>query len=249
MTYTHLDFCSFLDDVFTRPRADKALRTLAENGTLEKYLPEVTAMQGVEQPEKFHPEGDVFEHTMLMLSHIAYPEKDLGWSVLLHDVGKKASQTFDEEGVPHFYGHESIGADMAEEILSRLGFEEERKNRICNAVRNHMRFAHIDKMKAAKWKRFVRTPGFDMELELHRIDCISSNGLLGNYILMLDRIRQMKEDGEFKELIPYLSGHDLLAEGMVPGPEFSKILKEALQKQKSGIFTSRQDALDWLKKK
>ena len=131
----------FLTRILCAPRAEENLRTLAEKGKFKELLPEVHAMIGVTQPPEYHPEGDVFEHTMIMLKHMVFPDPLLAWSVLLHDVGKPLTRSVEESGRIRFFGHEEKGAEMVPSILKRFGFQEKEIAIIVHAVKNHMRFA------------------------------------------------------------------------------------------------------------
>jgi poly(A) polymerase len=221
-----------------------AFRLMLDLGVLEVILPEVAVLRGVEQPKLFHPEGDVFEHTMLMLEHMSYPSVELGWSILLHDIGKPATFFIGDDGRERFYCHEEQGAEIAEEILLRFKFPTRSIAKIVSAVRNHMRFAHVDKMRKAKWKRLMAEPGFFMELELHRIDCIASNGKLENYVLLLDRLAEAEHVVEVPEKL--VSGRDLIDAGMKPGPEFKIILDKIVDLQLEGEIQTREQALEFI---
>ena len=239
-----------LEKMLLHRSRERAFRMLAECGLLKTVLPEVDAMRGVTQPEKYHPEGDVFEHTMLMLTHIAVPTPELVWSVLLHDVAKPVTRTVKEDGIPHFYGHEAVGADMAEEILKRLHLPNAVIASVVPAVRNHMRFARVDEMKPAKWKRIIADPNFAVELELHRIDCISCHAFLNNYLLMLDRMREMELEGREAALPPsLLNGKDLIGMGMKPGVAMGILLREITDLQLNGQLNSREEALAYAREK
>ncbi len=231
-----------LEKLLLIPEREKAFRLMAETGMLRVILPEADAMRGVTQPVQFHPEGDVFEHTMLMLSHIACPTPALVWSVLLHDIAKPVTRT-EKDGIPHFYGHEAVGAGMAQTILERLKAPEALTLSVTEAVRNHMRFAHVDKMRPAKWRRIASAPNFPLELELHRIDCISCHGLLTNYYLMLDRLKLLKTEKKAKALPPpLLTGSDLIRLGMKPGPAMGILLRELMEKQLQNEISTRPEA-------
>ena len=227
---------------------DRTIRELSDRGLLAKVLPEIEALHGVGQPQKFHPEGDVFEHTMLMLSHMTWPTPALAWSILLHDVGKPAARTTGPDGIPHFYGHESIGADMAEEILTRLDSPEEWKQSVVRAVREHMRFAHVERMRKSRLQKILSDPDFPLHLELNRIDCLSSNGLLGSYVRLLDLSCERRTAAENQPPECFLSGRDLIRAGLKSGPLFGKILAECVRLQKEKRLTSRPDALLWLER-
>jgi len=236
-------------DEFTKmlcgPEPARAFEMALKLGILNETLPEIAAMAGVEQPPEHHPEGDVFVHTMLMLSRMAVPSAALGWSLLLHDIGKPRTFGKDQEGSIHFYGHEDLGAEMAESLLARLKAPKELSGSVVEAIRNHMRFAHVHLMRPAKWRRMVAAPNFPMELELHRIDCLASHGKMSNYVLLLDRIREMAEERALPA--PLLTGKDLLSLGMKPGPAIGKALREIADLQLEGAISTKEEALARLK--
>ncbi len=227
-----------------------AFELLAETGLLAVVMPEIDALRGCEQPPVFHPEGDVFQHTMLMLEHIAWPSPPLAWSVLLHDVGKPPARTVKDDGVAHFYGHEAIGADMAGDILRKLRLPNAVIESVVPAVRNHMKFAHVDKMKPATWRRMIADKNFPVELELHRIDCISCHGLMGNYYLMLDRLRLLELEGQAAALPPpLLTGKDMIALGMKPGVKMGVMLREIADLQLNGVLKDRESAIEYVQQR
>lgn len=223
------------------PNPAKAFRMLRDLAVLELVLPEVAAMDGVEQPPQFHPEGDVFTHTMLMLEHMVYPTVELAWSVLLHDVGKPDSLTRDEEGMLHFYGHERHGRNMAERIMKRLRFSKEQTSLVVHAVGDHMRFAAVGRMRRAKLLKMISAPGFTMELELHRLDCLCSNGLLENFNFLLDILNEYDGIPEAPE--PLLTGKDLLKLKIAPGPLYSKILRAVEEMRLEEKIGTKEEAL------
>ena len=237
-----------LTEILLGKQPDRSVRELSDRGILARILPEIEALHGVGQPPKFHPEGDVFEHTMLMLSHMAWPTPALAWSILLHDVGKPAARTLGPDGVPHFYGHETIGADMAEAILTRLDSPEEWKQSVVRAVREHMRFAHVERMRKSRLEKILADPDFPLHLELNRIDCLSSNGLLGSYVYLLDRAAEYRTARENEPPECFLTGRDLIRAGLKSGPLFGKILAECVRLQKEKRLASRPDALLWLER-
>lgn len=236
-----------LTSMLCGPCPDRAFRELSALGILEAVLPEIEAQHGVEQPEKYHPEGDVFEHTMLLLKHIAFPSAETGWAALLHDVGKPCCRTV-KDGIAHFYGHEDIGARMAEEILRRLKMPGALAGHVVTAVRNHMRFAAVQKMRPAKWRRLIGNENFPLELELHRLDCISCHGLLNNYIWLLDRMAELRENGAEALPPPLLTGHDLILRGVKPGPKMGLLLNRLRDFQLEGRIRTRGDAFAALEK-
>lgn len=228
------------------PDASRAFRLLLELGILKAFVPELAALDGLRQPPEYHPEGDVFTHTMLMLDHMAQPSTALAWAILLHDIGKTETFSVDESGTVHFYGHEDKGATLAAEILERFKFSRETTDSVVSAVRNHMKFAHVHLMRPAKWRRMVADANFPIELELHRIDCISCHAKLSNYILLLDRVAEMAGARALPH--PVLNGRDLIALGMKPGPAMGKALSAIADLQLEGIVGSREAAIETLRK-
>jgi len=175
-----------LNKMFTGNAPAEALKMLDSLGVLDIVLPEISALKGVEQPKQFHPEGDVFVHTCLMLEQMDNPTVELAWSVLLHDVGKPATFSIGDDGVEHFYSHDKVGAEIAEKILKRLKFSNSEIDNIISSVRNHMKFAHVKEMRKAKLKRLMAEPSFPLQLDLHKLDCSSSHGKLDNYVFLKD---------------------------------------------------------------
>ena len=229
----------FIAGLLSAPFAGRAFRRLEEEGKLRELLPEVSAMRGVAQPPEFHPEGDVFEHTMVMLDHMVFPDELLGWSVLLHDVGKPAVRSVEDSGRIRFFGHEEKGAEMAEEILTRLGVAPEDRAVVVHAVREHMRFASVRMMRPGKLRALLRAKTFPLELELHRLDCISSHGLLEGFDFLLSSYLALPAP----EPPPLLTGHDLLALGLPPGPGVGAILSRIRELRQKGLITGRDQAL------
>ncbi len=232
--------------IFTAPSRVHGLDLLDASGLLRVVLPELNACKGCEQPPQFHPEGDVFVHTRLMLSLL--PEKvsvPLVFSVLLHDIGKPPTYQVDPTGRIRFNGHEHVGAAMALKVMERLKFSRAETDATVEAVQQHMAFKDVPNMRVAKLKRFMARPGFEDEMELHRVDCTASHGYLDNYRF----VREKQEEFAHEPLIPkpYVTGHDLLAWGLKPGPRFGEILEAAMNRQLEGAFTHRGAALAWAK--
>jgi tRNA nucleotidyltransferase/poly(A) polymerase len=220
---------------------------LDSSGLMRAILPEMDAMKGCAQPEQFHPEGDVFEHTRLMLQLL--PEKvsvPLVFSVLLHDVAKPRTATVDNTGRIRFNEHDRIGARMTEEIMRRLRFSGAEIGATVEMVRQHMVFKDVPKMRVAKLKRFMARPTFDDELELHRVDCEGSHRMLDNYEFLLRK----REEFANEPIIPppLVRGDDLIALGLKPGPRFREILEAVETRQLEGALKTRDEALDWVKK-
>ncbi len=220
---------------------------LDESGLLRTILPELEAMKGCLQPEQFHPEGDVFQHTRLMLELL--PENvsvPLVFAVLLHDVAKPVTATVDETGRIRFNGHDRIGAAMTESIMERLRFSRAEIDATVEMVRQHMVFKDVPKMRVAKLKRFMARPTFEEELELHRVDCASSHQMMDNHEFLLRK----REEFANEPIIPppLVRGDDLIALGMKPGPKFGEILEAVETLQLEGALKDREEALDWVKR-
>lgn len=232
--------------IFTHPSRVRGFDLLDQSGLLAILLPEVEALKGCEQPPDFHPEGDVFVHTRLMLSLL--PERvstPLVFSVLFHDIGKPPTFLIDETGRIRFNGHESISASMTEKIFARLRFSNAETEATVVGVKNHMAFKDVQNMRIATLKRFLARPTIDDELELHRVDCQGSHGLLDNYDFLLRK----REEFSNEPLIPppLITGRDLIAAGLKPGPLFKKLLDSAQALQLEGGLKTRDDALAWLR--
>ena len=228
--------------MLTGPDPARAVRMLFDTGLLAAVLPEVAALDGVEQPPEFHPEGDVLTHTLLMLSHMACADANLAWSVLLHDISKPEARTVGEDGRARFYAHESMGAELAGKILDRLRFSSADRDSITQAVRNHMRFASVRDMRAAKLRKLIADPNFPLELELHRLDCISCHGLMECFVFLLDRLAAEPEHRRLPE--PWVRGRDLVAAGVKPGPRFKTVLEEVFELQLAGELSTPEEALE-----
>jgi putative nucleotidyltransferase with HDIG domain len=231
--------------ILTEGGARRGFELLDESGLLADILPEVAAMKGVAQPPEYHPEGDVWTHTLLMLEKLENPSVTLALGTLLHDVGKPP--TFRVAERIRFDGHVEKGVEMAEEILTRLRFSNEQIRQVMALVGNHMRFKDAPQMKMSTLKRFLRLANFLEHLELHRLDCISSHGRLDNYALMKSKLEELPAD-ELKPQ-PLLTGVDLIAAGYQPGPAFAQILAAAEDAQLESRIHTREQALDWVRSK
>ncbi len=232
--------------IFLSPQRARGWDLLDASGLMKIILPEIDAMKGCEQPPQFHPEGDVFKHTRIMLELLP-PEVSLPLvlSVLFHDIGKPPTSIVDEEGRIRFNGHDRIGAEMTEAIMERLRFSRAEIDATVEAVRQHMVFKDVPNMRVAKLKRFMARPTFEDELELHRVDCESSHGMLDNY----DFLRQKREEFANEPIIPppLVRGDDLIALGLRPGPRFGEILEAVETHQLEGALRDREEALEWVK--
>ncbi len=232
-----------------------ALKHLHETGLLVHILPALVPMVGQEQPPQFHPEGDVFEHTCLMLDLMksetpgSYTARELAYTVLLHDVGKPPTASFGPGagGAPRirFDGHAHVGAAMAEEILAGLKFPNKEKKHIIEAIGGHMRFMDVQNMRTSKLRKMIGAETFDLQMALHRLDCLGSHRMLDNY----DFIRSYQEEMANEPILPepWIRGHDLIAIGIVEGKLIGKILREAYDAQIENRFASRDDLIAWVK--
>ncbi len=238
-----------LTKLLTEGAARRGFELLEETGLLEAVLPEVAALKGVEQPPQFHPEGDVWIHTRLMIEQLpAGASPTLAWGVLLHDVGKpptfkSAQETGDRI---RFDGHVDVGVRMARDITRRLRFSNEEMEQIVALVANHMRFKDVEQMRASTLKRFVRMPRFEEHLELHRLDCLSSHRRLESYGFVS---RTLAETPAAEIRPPRLfSGDDLLEMGYKPGPIFSKILHAVEDAQLEGQLRTKEEAKEYVRR-
>ncbi len=220
---------------------------LDKSGLLAVILPEIEALKGCNQPEQFHPEGDVFVHTRLMLSLLtpnASAQEVL--AVLLHDIGKPATRSFDPiDQRIRFNGHDKIGAEMTEGVMTRLRFSRQEIDLVVGAVRNHMIFKDVQQMRPAKLRRFMARPHFGVELELHRVDCAGSHGDLDNYQFLVNKASEYSRE----PLIPdrLVRGDDLIAMGLKPGPRIGELLEAVQTAQLEGEVKTRAEAMELLR--
>jgi poly(A) polymerase len=232
-----------LTKMLTEGAARQAFELLDETRLLQQVLPEIGAMKGVEQPPQFHPEGDVWIHTLMMLNGLPKDASPtLAWGVLLHDVGKPSTfQSAAETGDRiRFNNHVEVGARMAEAICERLRFSNEDTEHILALVDNHMKFGAVAGMRASTLKKFVRLPRFEEHLALHRLDCLSSHRQLESY----EFVRRFIEITPSEQVRPerLLTGNDLLAMGFRPGPVFSQILRALEDAQLEGQIKTYEEA-------
>ncbi|OGW79567.1 MAG: phosphohydrolase [Omnitrophica bacterium RIFCSPLOWO2_12_FULL_44_17] len=234
--------------MFTRPGAGKGLVLLSESGLLAEVLPEIEALKGVKQPEAYHPEGDVFVHTKLMLDQLKQPVSvELAFSAIFHDVGKPGTFGRTETGDIHFYNHAAVGADIAREALTRLRFSNQEIDRITWAIGNHMRYGDVKEMRIGKLKQLIGKETFEMELELHRADCLASHGSLDNYYFLIQKREEFKKEDLKPKCI--INGHDLMALGVSEGPIMKEILNAIYELQLELKFKSKEDAILYVKEK
>ncbi|MCP5537790.1 MAG: CCA tRNA nucleotidyltransferase [Akkermansiaceae bacterium] len=229
------------------PHRARGFELLTESGLMRYIVPEVYDLIGCEQPPQWHPEGDVYTHTRIMLEMLKDdPSPELSLAVLLHDIGKPATFTYDEtDDRIRFNGHDRVGAEMADLILRRLKCSNKTTEDVCAMVANHMNFMNVQKMRTAKVKRLMARPTFEDEMELHRVDCASSNGFTDNY----DFLRAKEEEFAAEPLIPepLVTGKDLIGLGLKPGPRFKDILDQVQTEQLEGKLIDREGALAFVR--
>ena len=235
-----------LTKMLTEGHAQRAFELLDQSGLLAQVLPEISAMKGIEQPPQFHPEGDVFVHTLMLLEKLPpASSKTLAWGALLHDVGKPPTFRVAPDRI-RFDGHVEVGVKMAAEICRRLRFSNDETDQILALVDHHMRFGHIFQMKESTLKKFLRLPQFDEHLEMHRIDCLSSHGLLDAYNYAREKLRSIPPDAI--RPAPLVTGDDLIAAGYEPGPRFKEILGAVEDAQLEGKLETLESAMEFVRR-
>ncbi len=235
-----------IDKILRQGNADIAVLLMRDCGLLRIILPEIADLIGVDQPEKYHPEGDVFTHTILAL-RLLKPSCSsvLAWSVLLHDIGKPSTKSVSDR--IRFNNHDRVGAEMAREILRRLRASNSLIKGVEACIENHMNFKNVKQMRLATLKKMLSRETIDDELELHRIDCLASHGILDNYNYLIQK-RKMIASDQLKPQ-PYINGKDLIEMGLKPGPVFGKLLSEIYELQLEEKIRNRDEALKKLRQK
>jgi len=230
--------------LFTSPNAGRGLELLYKSRLLKEILPEIAEMVGVKQPKQFHPEGDVFNHTVLALNLLNNPDVVLAFAILLHDVGKP--KTFSVAERIRFDRHNVVGKELTEKICDRLRFPRDVKRKIVECVDNHMAFMFVKNMRVSKLKRLLSRETFETELELHKIDCLASHADLANYYFL----KRKQEEYAQEEIKPesLINGHDLIHLGFKPGPIFKKILDRIRDLQLENKVGSKKEALKYVRK-
>ena len=224
----------------------RAFLLLDESGLLQEVLPEISAMKGVEQPPEFHPEGDVFAHTLLLLDHLPNPcPPTLAWGALLHDVGKPATFRVASDRI-RFDGHVDVGVKIAEGICGRLRFSKHDTEQVLALVDNHMRFGHVGRMKESTLKKFIRMPRFEEHLALHRADSLASHGHLSTHEFIQKKLAEIPPE-KIRPVV-LVNGDDLIAAGYVPGARFRAILDAVEDAQLEGRLSSREAALEFVRR-
>ncbi len=235
-----------LTKMLTEGRAQQAFQLLDMTRLLPEVLPEIAKMKGVEQPPQFHPEGDVFVHTLLLLEKLpAGASETLAWGALLHDVGKPPTFRVAPDRI-RFDGHVEVGVKMAAAICRRLRFSNDETDQILALVDNHMRFADVERMNQSTLKKFLRLPAFDEHLELHRIDCLSSHGQLDAYDYSREQLRSLPP--EAIRPTPLITGRDLIEAGYEPGPRFKEVLSAVEDAQLEGRLASHDAAMEYVRR-
>ncbi len=228
----------------TGGQPNRFLDLLDTSGFLNEFLPEVTHLKGCEQPAEFHPEGDVYIHTRLMLKLLKQaPSPELALAVLLHDIGKPPTQTYEDR--IRFNGHDKMGAEMAGIICQRLKLSNAQIDAVVEMVGRHMQFVNVPSMRRSTLSRFLASPLIEDELELHRVDCVSSHGNLDTYEYTQAKLQEFREAAEYQGRLPkpLVNGDDLIAMGMVPGPAFAGILRTVFDAQLEGRIATKEDGL------
>jgi len=235
--------------LFLPPRAARGLVLLRDSRLLAYLLTELLATIACEQSPDFHPEGTVFEHIRLMLAKLPpQSHPSLPWAVILHDIGKPATAERDDAtGTIHFYGHEKVGAAMAERVLQRLRFPRKQIDEIVDCVRNHMQFKDVKQMRKATLRRLLLRRTFPLELELHRLDCLGSHGSLDHYHFLLAQAKELEKKPAIRP--PLLTGNELIKLGMKPGPAMGALLNEIRERQLADELKTSRAAKAWAKKR
>jgi putative nucleotidyltransferase with HDIG domain len=229
----------------TSPNRRRGLELLVDTGLINYFLPEVLPLIGCEQPPEWHPEGDVYTHTCIMLEMLE-PDAplELCLATLLHDIAKPPTQTTDPDGRIRFNGHDAMGAEMAETILTSLKYPNAVIRDAAHIVSRHMQFMNVQQMRKAKLKRFMAEPTFPQEMELHRVDCASSNGFTDNYIFLNEKADEFANEPLIPP--PLITGKDLIQRGLKPGPRFREILEEIQTEQLENRLATREEAMEYL---
>lgn len=233
--------------LFRPPHATRGLDLLRESGLMEQILPELSATVTCDQSPDYHPEGTVFNHIRLMLAQLP-PDAppSLPWAAILHDIGKPPTASRDEQtGAIHFYGHEKIGADMSRVMLNRLRFPKKDVDEIVACVRQHMQFKDVKEMRTATLRRLLLRKTFPLELELHKLDCLGSHRSLDHYHFLVAQAEELKRKPQIRP--PLLTGSDLIALGMKPGPDLGALLHEIREKQLSDELKTKREAKAWVR--
>jgi poly(A) polymerase len=233
--------------LFRPPHAARGLDLLRDSGLLKEILPEIAAMITCDQSPDYHPEGSVYNHVRLMFEQMP-PDAppSLPWASLLHDVAKPVTASHDPQtGSIHFYGHEKIGAEMAEALLQRLKFPRKQIEEISTAVLYHMQFKDVEQMRKSTLRRMIMRETFPLEIELHKLDCLGSHRRLDHYEFMLQQARELENQPQIRP--PLITGNDLMGLGVQAGPQMGELLAEVREKQLQDELKTKEEALEWLR--
>jgi poly(A) polymerase len=234
-----------LNKMLTEGRARRACELLDATGLLREVLPEIFAMKGIAQPPQYHPEGDVWQHTLLLLENLAHPcSRTQAWGALLHDVGKPPTFRVAPDRI-RFDGHVEVGVKMAAEICRRLRFSNGDTEQILALIQQHMRFGDLQRMKESTLKKFLRLPKIEEHIEQHRLDCVASHGDLSLYEFAREKLAAIPP--EKMRPVPLVTGADLIAQGHAPGPRFKEILAAVEDGQLEGQLQSKDEAMAWVR--
>ena len=239
---------SELSGILSSGRVDVAFELMHETGLLTHILPEVEALKGCPQNPIYHPEGDVWNHTMKAVKQL---EKNctssLAWATLLHDIGKPKSLAFKPNGQPTSHGHELSGTKISEQILTRLRAPNRLLKVVDSHIRSHMKFHCVQMMKESTLRKFVAEPAFEEKLSLHKIDSLAGAGRLENYQFTADYLAPLQAEGSLALPKPLITGQELKALGLKPGKDFGRILKTVQALQLDGKIKSPEEAINWVK--
>jgi poly(A) polymerase len=230
-----------LTKMLTEGHARRAFELLDETDLLVQVLPEISRMKGVAQPPQFHPEGDVWIHTLMLLEQLEPGcAMTLAWGALLHDVGKPPTYREAPDRI-RFDGHVDVGVAIGAEICRRFRFSNDETEQILALIENHMRFADAPRMKASTLKRFFRLENFPEHLTLHRMDCLAAHRNLEIWNFVRERYESMPE--ETVRPVPLITGRELIAAGYAPGPAFKEVLRAVEDAQLEGSITTQEEAM------
>ncbi|MCK5834727.1 MAG: CCA tRNA nucleotidyltransferase [Lentisphaeria bacterium] len=237
-----------LSGILISGRVDFAFELMSETGLLAHILPEVEALRGCPQNPFYHPEGDVWNHTMAAIKQLSKNcTTSLAWGILLHDIGKPKSLAFKPDGSPTSHGHELAGAKIANQILIRLRAPNQLIKLVDSHIRCHMKFHSVQMMKESTLRKFVAEPDFEEKLALHKIDSLAGAGRLENYQFTADYLLPLQKTGSLELPKPLITGKELKALGLKPGKEFGNLLKSIQTLQLDGKINSTEEAMDWVK--
>tara|TARA_B100001996_G_scaffold366776_1_gene337803 strand:- start:106 stop:1461 length:1356 start_codon:yes stop_codon:yes gene_type:complete len=233
--------------IITNKNPGEGVKLLSDYGLMKIIIPEIDDLKGVKQPDEFHPEGDVFVHTCLVLDRLRdnhYVEPVLALGGLLHDIGKPSTYTNTDR--IRFNRHEYVGAILTEKICKRLKFSNKQIADIKSLVSEHMKFGNIKEMKKSTFKRFISMENFDLHLKLHKADCLASHGDLSLLDFTINKISELKNEPIKPK--PLISGDDLISLGLKPGPRFKEILSEIFDEQLEGNILNHKEGISFASK-